>query len=100
MGTTTSSTAESASSPSGGLADVYTVFATVDRSLGTKGITCFIVEKDRPGVSVGKAEDKMGMVLSNTTDLLFENVRIPQEPGGRGGQGLQDRHDLPGPQRG
>ena len=62
---------------SGGLADVYTVFATVDRSLGTKGITCFIVEKDRPGVSVGKAEDKMGMVLSNTTDLLFENVRIP-----------------------
>lgn len=33
---------------SGGLADVYTVFATVDRSLGTKGITCFIVEKDRP----------------------------------------------------
>lgn len=62
---------------SGGLADVYTVFATEDRSLGTKGITCFIVEKDRPGVSVGKAEDKMGMVLSNTTDLLFENVRIP-----------------------
>ena len=40
---------------SGGLADVYTVFATMDRSLGTKGITCFIVEKDRPGVSVGKA---------------------------------------------
>lgn len=62
---------------SGGLADVYTVFATLDRELGHKGITCFIVEKEREGVSVGKAEDKMGMVLSNTTDLIFENVRIP-----------------------
>ena len=60
-----------------GFANVFVVFAMTDKSLGTKGITCFIVEKDRPGVSVGKAEDKMGMVLSNTTDLLFENVRIP-----------------------
>jgi len=62
---------------SGGLADVYTVFATVDRSMGVKGITCFIVERNRPGFSVGKAEDKMGMVLSNTTDLILEDVRIP-----------------------
>ena len=62
---------------SGGLADIYTVFATVDRSKGVKGITCFIVERSREGVSVGKAEDKMGMVLSNTTELIFDNVRIP-----------------------
>ena len=62
---------------SGGLADVYTVFATQDKSLGHKGISCFIVPKDTPGVSVGKPEDKMGMVLSNTTDLIFEDVRIP-----------------------
>lgn len=62
---------------SGGLADIYTVFATVDRSKGVKGITCFIVEKSREGVSVGKAEDKMGMTLSNTTELIFDNVRIP-----------------------
>ncbi len=62
---------------SGGLADVYTVFATMDRSQGTRAITCFIIEKDRPGVFVGKEEDKMGMVLSNTADLVFEDVRIP-----------------------
>lgn len=62
---------------SGGLADIYTVFATVDRSKGVKGITCFIVERSREGVSVGKAEDKMGMILSNTTELIFDNVRIP-----------------------
>lgn len=62
---------------SGGLADIYTVFATVDRSKGVKGITCFIVERSREGVSVGKAEDKMGMVLSNTTELIFDNVRVP-----------------------
>ena len=62
---------------SGGLADVFTVFATVDKSLRHKGITCFIIPKDTPGVSVGKPEDKMGMVLSNTTELVFEDVRIP-----------------------
>jgi len=62
---------------SGGLADVYTIFAQTDKSLGTKGITCFIVEKSREGVSVGKEEDKMGMTMSNTTDVLLEDVRIP-----------------------
>lgn len=75
---------------SGGLADVYTVFATKDRSLGAKGISCFIVEKDRPGVSVGKAEDKMGMVLSNTTDVIFEDVHIPAKNlVGQEGQGFK-----------
>jgi len=62
---------------SGGIADMYTVFATVDRSLGAKGITCFLVEREREGVSVGKEEDKMGLRLSNTTDVIFDNVRIP-----------------------
>ena len=62
---------------SGGLADVFTVFATVDKKLRNKGITCFIIPKDTPGVSIDKAEDKMGMVLSNTTGLVFEDVRIP-----------------------
>ena len=60
-----------------GVANVYSVFATVDPSLGTKGISCFIVERDRPGVSVGKDEDKMGMRLSCTSDVIFEDVRIP-----------------------
>jgi alkylation response protein AidB-like acyl-CoA dehydrogenase len=75
---------------SGGLADVFTVFATVDKSLGTKGISCFIIEKDRPGVSVGKAEDKMGMVLSNTAELVFQDVRIPADHlVGEEGQGFK-----------
>mgnify|MGYP001076912577 FL=1 len=62
---------------SGPVANVYSVFATVDPSLGTKGISCFIVERDRPGVSIGKFEDKMGMRLSCTSDVIFEDVRIP-----------------------
>jgi alkylation response protein AidB-like acyl-CoA dehydrogenase len=62
---------------SGGIADVYTVLATVDKSKGTRGITCFMIERDTPGLSVGKEEDKMGLRLSNTTDLIFEDCRVP-----------------------
>ncbi len=62
---------------SGPIANVYSIFATVDPSLGTKGITCFIVERDRPGVSVGKDENKMGLRLSCTSDVILEDVRIP-----------------------
>lgn len=61
----------------GGIADVYTVFASTNRELGAKGISCFIVERDREGVSVGKEEDKMGLRISNTADVIFDNVRIP-----------------------
>ncbi len=61
----------------GGISDVYVVFATVDKSKGLKGITAFIVERDRAGVSTGKEEDKMGIRLSNTCDVLFEDVRVP-----------------------
>lgn len=63
----------------GGVADIYTVFATVDRSLGAKGITAFLVERSRPGISVGKEEDKMGIRLSNTTEVVFQDVRVPAE---------------------
>ena len=74
----------------GGYADIYTVFATVDRSLGAKGITAFLVERDREGVSVGKEENKMGIRLSNTTDVMFQNVRIPKSNMlGKIGQGLK-----------
>lgn len=62
---------------SGGIADIYTVLATVDRSKGSHGITCFMIERDTPGLFVGKEEDKMGFRLSNTTDLIFENCRVP-----------------------
>lgn len=74
----------------GGVAGIYVVMATVDRSLGAKGITAFLVERDREGVSVGKEENKMGIRLSNTTDVIFQNVRIPKKNMvGQIGQGLK-----------
>ncbi len=60
-----------------GYADLFVVFATVDRSLGAKGITAFMLEKGTPGFSIGKHEDKMGLRLSNTCDILLEDVRVP-----------------------
>lgn len=61
----------------GGVAGIYVVFATMDRSLGARGISAFLVERNRPGVSTGKEEDKMGIRLSNTCDVIFEDVHIP-----------------------
>lgn len=63
----------------GGIASIYAVFATVDKSKGIKGITCFLVERDREGISVGKHENKMGIRLSNTTEVIFEDVRVPKD---------------------
>ena len=63
----------------GGLAQIYVVFALTDKSKGVKGISAFIVERNREGVSVGKEEDKMGIRLSNTTEVIFDNVRIPAD---------------------
>lgn len=63
----------------GGEAGLFIVFATVDPSAGYKGITAFLVEKDSDGFSVGKKEDKLGIRASSTTELLFENVRVPGE---------------------
>lgn len=74
----------------GGLANVYTVVASVDRDKGVKGLTMFMVDRDTPGVSVGKSEDKMGIRLSNTADVIFEDARIPAENIiGREGQGFK-----------
>lgn len=61
----------------GGYGDVFVVFATVDRSLGAKGITAFLVEKEYEGLTVGKHEHKMGLRLSNTCDIALNNVRVP-----------------------
>lgn len=63
----------------GGEAGVFIVFATVDPEAGYKGITAFLVEKDFEGFSVGKKEDKLGIRASSTTELVFENVRVPGE---------------------
>lgn len=62
---------------SGGEADVYITFAVTDPSKGTRGISAFIVEKDTPGFEVGKKEKKMGLHGSNTTELIFDNARVP-----------------------
>ncbi|SHH36292.1 acyl-CoA dehydrogenase [Sporanaerobacter acetigenes] len=63
----------------GGQADVYIVFAMTDRSKGTRGISAFIVEKDFPGFSIGKIEDKMGIRASSTAELIFQNCVVPKE---------------------
>ena len=58
-------------------ADVFLVFATVDKSLGYKGITCFIVKRDTPGLTVGPAEDKIGLRASATCEVRLEEVYVP-----------------------
>ncbi|MDO5062883.1 MAG: acyl-CoA dehydrogenase [Peptostreptococcaceae bacterium] len=60
-------------------ADTYIVMAMTDKSLGTKGISAFIVEKGMPGFSFGPKEKKMGIRGSATCELIFENVRVPKE---------------------
>jgi alkylation response protein AidB-like acyl-CoA dehydrogenase len=63
----------------GGIADVYTTFATLDPKQGVDGISAFIVEKDFPGVKGGKKERKMGIRASHTAQVHFENVFVPEE---------------------
>ena len=59
-------------------ASLYIVFANIDPSLGYKGITAFLVERDRPGFSVGKKEDKLGIRASSTNELILEDVKVPE----------------------
>lgn len=61
----------------GGVADTFVIFAMTDRSKGTKGISAFIIEKGMPGFKIGKVEDKMGIRGSSTTELIFEDVKVP-----------------------
>jgi len=63
----------------GGVADVYCTFVVTDKSKGHKGITALLVDKDTPGFSVGKKEEKMGLNGSQTTELIFDNARVPKE---------------------
>ncbi|MDP4093489.1 MAG: acyl-CoA dehydrogenase family protein [Bacillota bacterium] len=63
----------------GGEADVYTVVACTNRSKGARGFSAFIVEKDTPGFTFGKKENKMGIRASCTRELVFDNCRIPRE---------------------
>jgi butyryl-CoA dehydrogenase len=63
----------------GGVADIYIVFAVTDPAQKTKGITAFIVESDFPGFSVGKKESKLGIRSSPTTEIIFEDCKVPVE---------------------
>lgn len=73
----------------GGEADVYIVFASTDPSKGNKGISAFIVDKDTPGLVIGKDENKMGLHGSRTVQILFEDMRVPAENLlGEEGQGI------------
>ena len=61
----------------GGEAGIYTVFAMTDKTKGARGCSCFIVEKDTPGFTFGKKENKMGIRASATRELIFEDCKIP-----------------------
>lgn len=60
-------------------ASLYSVFATIDPSKGTKGICGFIVPRETPGLSTGKIEDKMGQRALNVAEVILDNVKVPRE---------------------
>lgn len=60
------------------IAGLFLVMANVDPSKGYKGITCFLVDRDTPGFTINKPEDKLGIKASGTCMLTFENVRVPE----------------------
>ena len=62
-----------------GVSDVYTVFAKTDPAAGHRGISAFVVERDRPGLSIGKLEHKMGLRGSPTGEVVLEDVTVPAE---------------------
>ena len=62
----------------GGEAGLFVVFATVDPGAGYRGITAFVVDRDNPGVTVGKKEDKLGIRASSTTEIVFKGCRVPK----------------------
>jgi len=74
----------------GAYANVYTILALTDPSKGARGLTAFIVERDRTGISVGKEEDKMGIRTSNTVEVVLQDVCVPVENRlGEEGQGFK-----------
>ena len=74
----------------GNNASVYAVFAVTTPDAGTRGMSCFIVERSRTGITCGKEEEKMGIRLSNTCEMVFDNVRVPADHlVGKEGQGFK-----------
>jgi len=62
-----------------GMADIYTILARTDPDGGSKGFSCFMVDKGTPGLSTGRLENKMGMISSHTGDVILDDVRVPAE---------------------
>ncbi len=62
----------------GGLASLYVVFVNTDPDKGARGISAFVVPRETPGITIGKEEDKMGHRASNTVELFFEDVKVPE----------------------
>jgi butyryl-CoA dehydrogenase/short/branched chain acyl-CoA dehydrogenase len=60
-------------------AGIFVLFATVDPTAGYKGITAFLIEKDFPGFTIGKKEDKLGIRASSTCELILEDCRVAKE---------------------
>ena len=63
----------------GGEAEIYTIIAMTDHAKGARGASAFVIEKDTPGFLFGKKEKKMGIRASSTSELIFDNCRIPKE---------------------
>jgi len=63
----------------GATAGAYAAFVSTNPEKGLGGISCIVVERDRPGVSLGKIEDKMGMRGSDTAEIIFDEVEVPRE---------------------
>ncbi|MEK7449348.1 MAG: acyl-CoA dehydrogenase family protein [Planctomycetota bacterium] len=61
-----------------GEAEIYSIVTITDKNKGARGATAFIIEKDTPGFSFGKKENKMGIRASATRELIFENCRVPK----------------------
>ena len=73
-----------------GVAGLYTVFAKTDRDAGHRGISCFVVEADAPGLEVGRIEPKMGIKGSTTGEVFFDGCRVgPENLVGEEGEGFR-----------
>ena len=63
----------------GGEADIFVVMVRTDTNLRSKGISTLVIERDTPGFSIGKKEDKLGLRASSTVELIFDGARVPAE---------------------
>ncbi|GAI07295.1 unnamed protein product, partial [marine sediment metagenome] len=62
-----------------GIASLFVVFANSNPDKGMRGISAFIIPRETPGLTIGKVEDKMGQRASNTAEVIFEDVKVPEE---------------------